>query len=147
MVAAAAIIASTALPPSLNISAALCEASAWGTVAIPFRNPSPPLPEEFIMRNQHLLIGLLAWSLCAGAQAANSVADRLAAQNALFDEQYEADLKAHPERATAFGDYRYNDQLDDSSLAGVNAQHAVDQSFLKRLNAISTTGFPEQDAL
>jgi len=99
------------------------------------------------MRNQHILMGLLAWSLCAGALAANSVADRLANQNALFDEQYESDLKAHPERATAFGDYRYNDQLDDVSLAAVDAQHDRDQSFLKRLNAISTSGFPEQDAL
>jgi len=99
------------------------------------------------MRNQHILMGLLAWTLCAGAQAADSVAARLAAQNALFAEQYESDLKAHPERATAFGDYRYNDQLDDISLAAVNAQHERDQSFLKRLNAISTTGFPEQDAL
>src|SRR3569832_1647732 len=99
------------------------------------------------MRNQHILVGLLAWSVCAAAAAANSVADRLASQNALFDEQYESDLKAHPERATAFGDYRYNDQLDDISLAAVNAQHDRDQSFLKRLNAISTAGFPEQDSL
>jgi uncharacterized protein (DUF885 family) len=99
------------------------------------------------MRNQHILMGLLAWTLCAGAQAANSVAERLAAQNALFDEQYESDLQAHPERATAFGDYRYNDQLDDMSLAAVNAQHEREQAFLKRLNAISTTGFPEQDAM
>src|SRR4051812_18288566 len=99
------------------------------------------------MRNQHLLMGFLAWTLCAGAQAANPLAARLAAQNALFAEQYEADLKAHPERATAFGDYRYNDQLDEVSLAAINAQHEQDQSFLQRLNAISTAGFPAQDAL
>jgi len=34
------------------------------------------------------------------------VAERLAAQNALFDEQYEAELREFPERATSFGDYR-----------------------------------------
>src|SRR3569833_2506306 len=99
------------------------------------------------MRNQHILMGLLAWTLCAGAQAADSVAARLAAQIAFFVVFFVSVLKAHPERATAFGDYRYNDQLDDISLAAVNAQHERDQSFLKRLNAISTTGFPEQDAL
>src|SRR4051812_18389172 len=99
------------------------------------------------MRNQHILMGLMAWTLCTGALAANSVAARLTAQNALFDEQYEADLKTHPERATAFGDYRYNDQLDDVSLSAINAQHDRDQSFLKRLNAISTSGFPQQDVL
>jgi uncharacterized protein (DUF885 family) len=75
------------------------------------------------------------------------VAARLAEQNALFDEQYESDLKAHPETATAFGDYRYNDQLNDYSLLGAASQHERDSGFLKRLNGISTAGFPEQDAL
>lgn len=31
-----------------------------------------------------------------------SVESRLAAQNALFEEQYQSDLKTHPERATAY---------------------------------------------
>ncbi|MBS0421787.1 MAG: DUF885 domain-containing protein [Proteobacteria bacterium] len=99
------------------------------------------------MRNQHILMGLLAWSLCSGALAANSLADRLAAQNALFDEQYESDLEAHPETATAYGDYRYNDQLNDVSLSATNAQHDRDEAFLQRLKAISTSGFGEQDVL
>jgi len=76
-----------------------------------------------------------------------SVESRLAAQNTLFEEQYEADLLAHPERATAYGDYRYNDRLDDYSLAALAAQHASDEGYLARLEAISTAGFPEQDAL
>jgi uncharacterized protein (DUF885 family) len=75
------------------------------------------------------------------------VAARLAEQNALFDEQYESDLKTHPETATAFGDYRYNDQLNDYSLSGAASQHERDTGFLKRLNSISTAGFAEQDAL
>ena len=45
------------------------------------------------------------------AQVLKPVADRLAAQNALFEEQYESDLRNFPERATAFGDYRYNNRL------------------------------------
>jgi uncharacterized protein (DUF885 family) len=75
------------------------------------------------------------------------VESRLAEQNALFEEQYESDLKAHPEVATSFGDYRYNDQLSDFSIAGVNSQHSRDMGFLKRLNAISTAGFREQEVL
>jgi len=103
------------------------------------------------MRIQQALIGLLSWSavLCwtsAGAKT-SPVQSRLAEQNALFEEQYESDLKARPEAATSFGDYRYNDQLSDVSIAGVNSQHGRDLDFLKRLNAISTAGFREQDVL
>jgi uncharacterized protein (DUF885 family) len=76
-----------------------------------------------------------------------SVASRVAAQNALFEEQYQADLKASPLTATSFGDYRYNDRLDEASLAEAERQHATDEKFLTRLKAISTTGFSEQDIL
>jgi uncharacterized protein (DUF885 family) len=75
------------------------------------------------------------------------LAARLTLQNALFEEYYQAELKAHPESATEYGDYRYNDQLDDYSLAGVAYNHATDESFLARLTAISTEGFVEQDKL
>jgi uncharacterized protein (DUF885 family) len=94
------------------------------------------------------LIGLLvACSFTVAAKDSDSVAARIAAQNALFEEQYQADLKAHPERATSIGDYRYNDQLDDYSPAAYQRQNAADQSFLSRLSAISTAGLPEQDRL
>ena len=76
-----------------------------------------------------------------------SVESRIAAQNALFEEQYQSDLKAYPELATAIGDYRYNDQLDDRSLAAIENRHAADEDFLARLNAIPSSGFSEQDAL
>src|SRR5579872_3489083 len=77
----------------------------------------------------------------------SSVESRLAAQNALFDEEYEAELKAYPERATQYGDYRYNDRLNDDSLAAAASAQARETSFLKRLEAISTSGFSEQDVL
>jgi uncharacterized protein (DUF885 family) len=76
-----------------------------------------------------------------------SVDTRLATQNVLFEELYQADLKETPERATAFGDYRYNDQLSDRSLAAINRRHTADLANLARLKAIPTTGFPEQDLL
>ena len=76
-----------------------------------------------------------------------SLESRIAAQNALFEEQYQSNLKAHPELATSFGDYRYNDQLDDRSLSAIENEHSRDEDFLARLSKIPTTGFPEQDVL
>jgi uncharacterized protein (DUF885 family) len=75
------------------------------------------------------------------------VAERLAAQNALFDEQYESDLREFPERATSFGDYRYNDKLSERSLAAILRREKTDEEFLATLKAIRTAGFPEQDQL
>lgn len=85
--------------------------------------------------------------LTVSAQAVKPLAERLAAQDALFEEQYESDLRYLPERATAFGDYRYNDRLDDYSLDSVMQRHNTDLDFLARLKAITTTGFPGQDEL
>ncbi|MEA3161763.1 MAG: hypothetical protein QOD95_3311 [Gammaproteobacteria bacterium] len=99
------------------------------------------------MRNTNLFALLVICSFSAAAKAPEPAAARIAAQNALFEEQYQSDLKRHPERATAVGDYRYNDQLDDYSPAGFQLQHALDEDFLARLGAISTAGFPEQDRL
>src|SRR5258707_11217886 len=94
-----------------------------------------------------LIALLIACSFTAAAKDSESLTDRIAAQNALFEEQYQADLKSHPERATAIGDYRYNDQLDDFSPGAAQRQNAADQEFLSRLSAISTAGFGEQDKL
>jgi uncharacterized protein (DUF885 family) len=78
---------------------------------------------------------------------ADSAASRAAAQNAIFEEQYESDLRNFPERATAFGDYRYNDKLENYSLASIVERHKTDEAFLARLSAISTAGLPDQDQL
>ncbi|HEV7219848.1 MAG TPA: DUF885 domain-containing protein [Terriglobales bacterium] len=90
---------------------------------------------------------LVALSVGVFAQNLKPVADRLAAQNALFDEQYESDLRNFPERATAFGDYRYNDKLEEHSLEAILQRHNTDEGFLTRLEAIATTGFTDQDQL
>jgi len=99
------------------------------------------------MHNTTLIAFLVTCSLSAAATTPQPVAARIAAQDQLFEEQYQSDLKRHPERATAIGDYRYNDQLDDYSPAAFELQHAIDEDFLTRLEAISTAGFPEQDTL
>ena len=99
------------------------------------------------MRLHRTLFVLVAVTSSAFAQSAKPVAQRVAAQNALFEEQYESDLRSFPERATAFGDYRYNDKLTDYSLAATARRHEVDEDFLRRLEAIPTAGFSGQDQL
>jgi uncharacterized protein (DUF885 family) len=98
------------------------------------------------MRPQHLAFALLAF-LALPAVSQSPVADRIAAQNALFEEQWQAGLKNSPERATSIGDYRYNDQLSHVSLARIIAQNAENKYYLARLESISTQGFPDQDLL
>lgn len=93
------------------------------------------------------MIFLLALAASVFAQDLKPVADRLAAQNALFEEQYESDLRNFPQRATAYGDYRYNDKLADYSLDAIVQRNKTDEAFLVRLEAISTTGFSDQDQL
>src|SRR5580698_770911 len=94
-------------------------------------------------------IAIVLGSASAGsaADAPAPAAQRLTVQNALFEEYYQAALKADPELATAYGDYRYNDLLDDYSLAANAYNHATDEEFLARLGAIKTEGFAEQDVL
>jgi uncharacterized protein (DUF885 family) len=92
---------------------------------------------------------LAAVSQFASAQAPSSasVASRLAAQNALFDDSWQASLKMNPTLATAVGDYRYNDQLGDYSLAASVARHQRELADLASIKAIDATGFPEQDLI
>jgi uncharacterized protein (DUF885 family) len=99
----------------------------------------------------HKLLFIVFLFVVAGtavaAQISRPVADGVAAQNAIFEEQVESDLRNQPERATSFGDYRYNDKLDEYSLEALAQRHKTDEGFLARLKAISTAGFSEQDAL
>src|SRR6202142_2914310 len=99
---------------------------------------------------QFVLLVVVAGAVSTGSifsQDVKPVADRLAAQNALFEEQDESDLRNFTERATAFGDYRYNDKLNDYSLEAIARRHKIDAEFLGRLAAIPSDGFPDQDQL
>jgi uncharacterized protein (DUF885 family) len=81
----------------------------------------------------------------AQAKPADPVATRLAAQNTLFEEYWQTELKLSPTMATAVGDYRYNDKLGDNSLAAVAHRHEVNADFLTRIKAISPEGFGEEE--
>jgi len=89
---------------------------------------------------------VLASTLSAFAEPA-SVVDRVAKQNALFEEYYQTGLKNAPERATQYGDYRYNGLLGQYSLAEIARQHAESDDFLARLKAIPTDGMSDKDLL
>jgi uncharacterized protein (DUF885 family) len=79
------------------------------------------------------------------SQLTGSVAARLAAQDTLFKQQYEDDMRASPESETARGDYRDNAMLDDYSLAASMKQ--TRSIAPAKLAAISTEAFPEQDRI
>jgi uncharacterized protein (DUF885 family) len=74
-----------------------------------------------------------------------SVDTRLASQKTLFNESWETNLKLSPTLATAIGDYRYNDQLGDNSLAAILRHHEINAAYLVRIKAISPDGFSEED--
>jgi len=98
------------------------------------------------MRN--LLFGVSLLVVCPVVLAQGpAVADRVAQQNALFEEYFQAGLKNSPERATSLGDYRYNSLLAQYSLKAIADQHAEADAFLARLETISTEGMSEQDLL
>jgi uncharacterized protein (DUF885 family) len=76
-----------------------------------------------------------------------SLQARLAAQNALFEESWQTSLKLSPTLATNVGDYRYNDQLGDFSLAASATRHDLAVANLAKIKAIDPTGFPESDLI
>src|ERR1043166_9655705 len=94
-----------------------------------------------------ILFGLVLGLACSVFGQNTPVTERVAKQNALFEEFYQTGLKNFPERATAFGDYRYNDKLGQVSLADISRQHAEGDEFLSRLKAIPTEGMSDQDLL
>jgi len=94
---------------------------------------------------RQLIFGLVLGLACSAF--GQPVADRVVKQNALFEEYYQAGLKNFPERATSYGDYRYNSQLGQVSLADIARQHAEADDFLARLRAIPTDGMSDNDLL
>ena len=96
---------------------------------------------------RHLFSALLLVLVSSAFAQTAPLAERVEKQNALFDEFYETSLKNAPERATSFGDYRYNALLSQVSLAEITRQHDEANDFLKRLKAIPTDGMTDKDLL
>ncbi|MDN8336854.1 DUF885 domain-containing protein, partial [Acinetobacter baumannii] len=67
--------------------------------------------------------------------------------NQLLQEQWEYTLKNSPETATVLGDLRYNDRWTELSKNQIEKDKKTTQNFLKRFEAIDSTGFSATNQL
>lgn len=89
------------------------------------------------------LVGAALWlASCDGG--GNRAATDL---HALFDEDWEWTLREYPQFATQLGDDRYNDRLNDLSLAAVERQQLYAQKTLERLQAVDRGALTPEDQL
>jgi uncharacterized protein (DUF885 family) len=83
-------------------------------------------------------------------QAGNRTASidrRTKALNDLIAAEWEFERRDDPEGASADGDYRYNDKLNDLSIAHARQSRNALADYLKRLKDIDVTGLPGPDQL
>ncbi|HTV54368.1 MAG TPA: DUF885 domain-containing protein, partial [Terriglobia bacterium] len=108
------------------------------------------LPKGILMlrfRALSLLVVLWVAGLPLGDNHKTSIEARRAELRDAIEQEWQYTLKTRPEWATAIGDPRYNDRLDDYSAEAEEreAQHARQE--IRVFERIDTTGFPEQEAL
>lgn len=77
----------------------------------------------------------------------SNVSVRVKVLNQLLQEQWEYTLKNSPETATVLGDLRYNDRWTELSKNQIEKDKKTTQNFLKRFEAIDSTGFSATDQL
>ncbi len=56
-------------------------------------------------------------------------------------------MRHNPIYASTLGDKRFNDQIDDFSQETIDADLEHERLYLSRIEAIDTTGFPDQEIL
>ena len=72
---------------------------------------------------------------------------RRAQLSAALQQEWEYELRTHPEMATYTGDNRYNDRLSDYSAASHARELEHTKQTLQSIESISTDGFPPQEQL
>jgi uncharacterized protein (DUF885 family) len=77
----------------------------------------------------------------------NDVSARRSQLLALFDEEWQYELRTSPEEATSLGDNRYNDCLKDRSPEFYQSDLEMTRKFLARFEALNPAGLSVQDAL
>ena len=65
----------------------------------------------------------------------------------LFNDVWEWGLQEFPTRATYLGDYRYNDQLTDMSLASIQRRHKKNETILRKLENMNREQLDPSDKL
>src|SRR5690348_2642618 len=89
-----------------------------------------------------LLLTTAALSACAGAPATRTADDAL---NTLVEEYFEARLELSPMNATAIGDTRYDDRLDDDTSPGFREKTlGIQRAFLDRARRIDADSLSPQ---
>ena len=97
---------------------------------------------------KHVLVFFgLSLLLTVVASSQSDLESRRQKLRELLSEEWEYQLRTFPEFATQVGDRRYNDQLSDYSADAQATQMAHQVDLAKRLEAIKTNDFPEQERL
>lgn len=90
---------------------------------------------------------LLASPLQAHREPAPAQSAEARALHALFEAEWERDMRESPESASYRGDARYNDRWTDISLAAIARRQVEDRSVLERLRAIDRNRLSPADQL
>ena len=98
------------------------------------------------MRAPAIALSILFMTI-SGLAADQSLAARRRQLKTALDDEWEYTLRTHPEFATYVGDSRYNDKLSDHSPEVVARELKHAREALARIQAIDTSGFPEQEQL
>lgn len=93
------------------------------------------------------IVLLLALLLSSAASAAPVDAGATAALHALFDDDYQRQLREDPLSADYLGDSRYDDRLPDLSPASLAAHQQAERDSRRRLLAIDRSRLSEADQL
>ncbi|HET7797354.1 MAG TPA: DUF885 domain-containing protein [Nevskia sp.] len=101
----------------------------------------------FTLLGRGLIAALLFCVSSAWAVDGSTLEARRKALNDLLAEQWQYTLAQSPEFSTILGDYSLNDRWGDNSLAAIARRQKESEAFLKRFEAIDTTGFPEVERL
>ncbi len=99
------------------------------------------------MKRIAVILALVAALPLSAALKPDSLDARRKALADLLTAQWEWTLSQSPEFASILGDKRWNDKLSDVSLKAIADGDAKEREFLKKFEAIDTTGFPEQERL
>ena len=83
----------------------------------------------------------------AGTAAGATVEERRKQLSGLLAEHWEYTMRTNPEYASILGDKRYNDKSSDASEKAIYVDLEEQKKFLKRFEAVDTSGFPEQEEL
>ena len=93
-----------------------------------------------------VFVTLFPASLLA-ASPAQDLESRRKTLSDLINEQWEYQMRFTPIYASILGDKRYNDKVEDFSQQAIDADLARERKFVRRLEAVDTTGFPDQEIL